>query len=72
VVDKRTSIPLRSSVLAAERRSTARVALKPESPDAIAVSGVYLESLGRVELADKKYTEAGPESTAKMERYFTP
>jgi hypothetical protein len=46
--------------------------LKPDSSDAVAVAGVYLESLGRVELADKKYEEAGPESTAKMEKFFAP
>ena len=46
--------------------------LKPDSSDAVAVAGVYLESLGRVELADKKYAEAGPESTAKMEKFFAP
>ena len=46
--------------------------LKPDSRDALAVSGVYLECLGRVELADKKYAEAGPESTAKMESFFVP
>ncbi len=44
--------------------------LKPESRDAIAVAGVYLESVGRVDLADEKYEEAGAESTAKMKKFF--
>lgn len=44
--------------------------LKPQSRDAMALAGVYLETLGRVELADKKYAEAGPESTAKMQAFL--
>ena len=44
--------------------------LKPESRDAIAVAGVYLESVGRVDLAYEKYEEAGAESTAKMKKFF--
>lgn len=44
--------------------------LKPESHDASALAGVYLECQGRVDLADKKYAEAGPDVTAKMEAVF--
>ena len=43
---------------------------KPESHDASALAGVYLECQGRVDLADKKYAEAGPDVTAKMEAVF--
>ena len=44
--------------------------LKPESRDAQALTGVYLECLGRVGLADEKFAAAGPESTAKMDAFF--
>ena len=44
--------------------------LRPDNRDARALAGVYLESLGRVALADKYFSEAGPASTAKMEPFF--
>jgi len=46
--------------------------LKPESRDACAVAGVYLECIGRVELADEYFSRAGPESTAKLDTFFVP
>ncbi|MBT3294982.1 MAG: hypothetical protein HN919_08535 [Verrucomicrobia bacterium] len=46
--------------------------LKPDNRDARALAGVYLESLGRVDLADKYFGDAGPESTSKMESFFAP
>lgn len=44
--------------------------LSPDSSDALALAGAYLEVLGRMELAEKKYAEAGAESTAKMDVFF--
>ena len=44
--------------------------LKPNSKDALALAGVYLECMGRVELADKNFSKAGPESTATMAAFF--
>jgi len=44
--------------------------LKPDNGDAQALAGVYLECLGRVELADKRYAKAGAESTARMATFF--
>ncbi len=44
--------------------------LKPDSTDAVALVGVYLESLGRTALADKQFAKAGPESAAKMNSFF--
>jgi len=44
--------------------------LKPDSTDARALAGAYLECLGRVALADKYFAKAGPESTAIMDVFF--
>jgi hypothetical protein len=43
--------------------------LKPDN-DVTALAGVYLECLGRVELADNKYADAGTKSTQQMEAFF--
>ncbi len=46
--------------------------LKPDSRDAFALAGAYLESLGRVDVADKKFAEAGPEAAERMKAFFEP
>ncbi len=46
--------------------------LKPESRDACAVAGAYLECLGHVKQADEYFTRAGPEAAAKLETFFAP
>jgi hypothetical protein len=43
--------------------------LKPDN-EVTALAGVYMECLGRVELADKKYAEAGEKSAQKMQAFF--
>jgi hypothetical protein len=43
--------------------------LKPDN-DVTAFAGVYLECLGRADLADKSYAEAGEESTRRMQAFF--
>ncbi len=45
-------------------------ALKPESKDAQAVAAVYLESMGRVDEADKYFEKAGAAAQAKLEKLF--
>jgi len=42
--------------------------LKPDSSDAQAVAGVYLESIGKGNEADKFYEKAGDSSAAKLQR----
>ena len=44
--------------------------LKPESENAQAMAGVYVESQGRVAEADKYFKKAGPEAQAKLEKLF--
>ncbi len=44
--------------------------LKPESTDAQAMAGVYLEINGNVSQAEGYYQKAGPESRAKLEALF--
>jgi len=44
--------------------------LKPESGDAQAMAGVFLEALGNVSAADKYYAKAGTESREKLEKLF--
>ena len=46
--------------------------LRPESTDAAAMAGVYLEALGRVEEAEKYYGKAGDVSRRKLEKLFEP
>jgi len=43
---------------------------RPESTDAQAMAGVYMEAMGRVQDADKYYARAGEASTKKMEKLF--
>jgi hypothetical protein len=45
--------------------------LRPNSSDAQAMAGVYVESIGRVEEADKYFEKAGKESREKLERLFS-
>lgn len=44
--------------------------LKPESTDAQALVGMYMELLGRVQEADRRFERAGPESTRKLAQLF--
>lgn len=44
--------------------------IKPDSGDAKALVGVYMESLGRVEEADKYFESAGESSRKKLEKLF--
>ena len=44
--------------------------LRPSSSDAKAMAGLYMERLGRVEVADRYFTQAGPESRKKLEALF--
>ncbi len=43
--------------------------LKPDN-EVTALAGVYMECLGRVDLADKKYAEAGEKSAQSMQAFF--
>lgn len=45
-------------------------ALKPESNDAQAMAGVYMERLGRIRDADKYFGKAGEESSEKLAKLF--
>jgi hypothetical protein len=45
-------------------------ALSPDSNDAKAMAAVYMESIGKVEEADKYFEKAGPEAKAKFEKLF--
>jgi len=44
--------------------------LNPESGDAQALAGVYMESIGRVKEADELFTKAGEQSRKKLEKLF--
>jgi len=44
--------------------------IKPDSGDAQAIAGVYLESLGNVTKAEEYYEKAGPASRKKLEALF--
>jgi len=44
--------------------------LKPDSTDALAMVGVFMEAMGRVTDADEYYAKAGEESCKKLEKLF--
>jgi hypothetical protein len=44
--------------------------IKPDSKDAQAIAGVYLEKMGNVDKADQYYEKAGPDSRKKLEALF--
>lgn len=44
--------------------------LKPDSSDAQAMTGVYMEAIGRVEEADKFFSKSGEDSRKKLEKLF--
>jgi hypothetical protein len=45
-------------------------ALKPESGDAQAMAGAFMETIGKIKEADDLFTKAGEESRQKMEKLF--
>lgn len=61
-----------TDLVAADRATLALLVatLRPDSQDAQALAGVYLELAGRVPQADRYYEKAGETSSAKFEQLF--